>query len=56
VIATMLAGAVTGALLVLNVSPLPALLVTTALLVTVTAAAALAARRPAPGALSGAGA
>lgn len=47
VIATMLAGAVTGASLVLNVSPVSALAVATALLTVVALAAALAARRPA---------
>lgn len=47
VIATMLAGAVTGALLVLQVSPVSALGLSTALLLAVAAGAALAARRPA---------
>ena len=47
VIGTMIAGAVTGALLVLDVSPVSALGLSTALLMIVAAGAALAARRPA---------
>ncbi len=47
VVATMLAGAVAGALLVLRVSPLTGLILATAMLAAVTAGAALATRRPA---------